>query len=97
MKEYVWKVKETSINEETEQETSFTHTVRLSCSYLTGKAVIMIDGTEFNISTRPFGLRGTNQVFRLGELAAVIDFPKKGAPQIVVGGKSLQAGEYYEA
>ena len=97
MKKYIWKIKETTINEETEQQIDFTHTVRLSCSYLTGKAIITIDGTEFNIGTRPLGLRGSNQVFRLGEMAAIIDFPKKGAPTVIIDGTRLASGETYGA
>lgn len=96
MKQYSWTVKERTINEETEQPMDLTHTVRLSCSCLTGRAIITIDGAEFNISTRPLGLRGTNQVFRLGETAAIIDFPKKGAPAIVIDGVRLSSGEAYE-
>ena len=49
-----------------------------------------IDGDEFNISTRPLGLRGTNQVFRLGECAAILDFAKKGAPNVIVDGTPLE-------
>ena len=67
------------------------------CSYLTGKAIITIDGDEFNISTRPFGLKGTNQVFRLGEMAAIIDFPKKGEPDIVIDGKYVRSGKNYNS
>jgi len=91
MKRYDWKIKEDTVNEETEEAVEVTHTVSLRCSNLTGKALITIDGTEFNISARPFGLKGTNQVFRLGEMAAIIDFPKKGAPVIVIDGDRLQA------
>ena len=56
---------------------------------LTGKAIITIDGTEFNISAKPFSLRGTNQMFRLGEMAALLDFPKKGEPRIVIDGEAV--------
>lgn len=65
------------------------HTVSLSAALWRGKAIITIDGTEFNISSRPFSLRGTNQMFRLGETAAMLNFPKKGAPEIVVEGTPL--------
>ena len=50
------------------------HKVVLTCSPLTGKAIITIDGTEFNISVRPLTLRGTQQMFRLGEMPAGSDF-----------------------
>ena len=86
---YTWETTETLLCEETEQEQTLTHTVSLRCSNLTGKAKITIDGTEFDISTRPLGLRGTNQMFRLGEQAALLDFPKKGAPRIIVDNEPL--------
>ena len=60
-----------------EQETEGErHEVALTYSYLTGKAVVEIDGMSFDISTKPFALRGTNQAFRLGEEMAVLDFPR---------------------
>ncbi|MBQ9112115.1 MAG: hypothetical protein IJY08_00880 [Clostridia bacterium] len=83
-KKYEWEVKE-ALEEGGEK----THTVSLVCSMLTGKAVITIDGDEFDISVKPFSLRDTNQVFRLGEEAAVIDFPKKGDPTVTVGGEVI--------
>ena len=86
---YTWETTETTICEETEEEMTVTHTVSLRVSFLTGKAKITIDGTEFDISTRPMGLRGTSQMFRLGEQAALLDFPKKGAPNILVDGEPL--------
>ena len=89
MKRYDWKIKEDTVNEETEEAMEVPHTVSLRCSTLTGKAIITIDGTDFNISTRPFGLRGTNQVFRLGDVAAILDFPKKGAPAVIVDQQKL--------
>ena len=63
------------------------HKVALTCSPLTGKAIITIDGTEFNISVRPLTLRGTQQMFRLGEMPAMLNFPKSGAPEILLDGK----------
>ena len=96
-KTYNWEIIEKTVNEETEEEITVPHTVSLKCSYLTGKALITIDGTEFNIGTRPFGLGGTNQVFRLGELAAIIDFPKGGAPVIVINSERISSGSTYEA
>ena len=47
------------------------HTVSLTYSTLSGKAVITIDGDTFDISTKPFRLRGTNQAFKLGDEKAV--------------------------
>ena len=94
-KEYKWNIDEQVTNVETEQEETVTHSVVLVCSNLTGKAVITIDGTKFDISTRPFGLKGTNQVFRLGDMAAIIDFPKSGDPDIVIDGKYVRSGKDY--
>lgn len=96
-KNYNWEIEEQAINPETEKEETVIHKVSLTCSYLTGKAIITIDGSEFNISTRPFGLRGTNQVFRLGDMAAIIDFPKSGEPDIVIDGKYVRSGEPYNS
>lgn len=96
-KKYTWEIDEQVINVETEKEETVTHKVSLVCSNLTGKAVITIDGDEFDISVRPFGLKGTNQVFRLGDMAAIIDFPKSGEPDIVINGKYVRSGEDYKA
>ncbi len=83
-KKYNWKVEEiTSENE------AKIHGISLVCSRLTGKAVITIDGDEFDISVKPFSLRGTSQVFRLGEQAATIEFPKSGEPILSVGGEKI--------
>ncbi len=71
------------------------HTVKLTCSALTGKAIVTIDGDEFNISTAPLRLRGTSQVFRLGEKQAILDFPKHGDPDIVVDGVYVHSGKQY--
>lgn len=97
MKEYTWEIKENTVNEETGEDVECLHTVSLRCSMLSGKARITIDGTEFDIGARPFGLRGTNQAFRLGEMAAMLDFPKKGAPDIVIDGVSARTGLPYQA
>ena len=88
---YTWNVNEPEIDDESGEATGkiIEHTVTLRCSLLWGKAVVTIDGSEFDISTRPFGLRGTNQMFRLGELAAMLDFPKKGNPTITVNGAEV--------
>ena len=97
MKQYSWEIKEDTVNEETEEQIEVVHQVSLRCSMLSGKALITIDGTEFNIGTRPFALRGSNQVFRLGEMAATIDFPKKGEPVIILDGARLESGKRYDA
>ena len=79
------------INEPTEEEggEDILHTVSLKCSNLTGKAIVTIDGTEFDISVRPLSLKGTSQMFRLGELPALLEFSKKGAPAIVLDGERI--------
>ena len=71
------------------------HKVSLTYSMLFGKAVITIDGDEFDISTGFGKLRGTNQLFKLGESAAIIDFPKKGAPEIYIDGVGVKSGKRY--
>ena len=96
-KNYSWEIEEQVTNIETEKEDTVIHKVSLICSNLSGKAIITIDGTEFDISVKPFGLKGTNQVFRLGEMAAMIDFPKKGEPDIVLDGKYVRSGKPYGA
>lgn len=95
-KKYTWDIEENTRNEETGEEQVVNHSVALTCSMLTGKAMITIDGTDFNISTRPLSLRGTNQVFRLGDMAAIIDFPKKGDPDIVIDGVCVRSGKKYQ-
>ena len=85
-KNYKWEAKEIDENGK-----EILHTVSLVCSMLTGKAVITIDGDEYDISVKPFGLRGTNQMFRLGESPAVIEFPKKGEPTVTVDGERLSS------
>ena len=64
------------------------HKVSLEYAMLWGKAIVEIDGDRFDISTGPFKLRGTSQMFKLGESAAILDFPKKGVPDIIVDGVS---------
>ncbi|MBE6536252.1 MAG: hypothetical protein E7677_06525 [Ruminococcaceae bacterium] len=83
-KKYTWK-----ITESVESGESVEHTVKLTCSFITGKALINIDGDEYDISVKPFSLRGTSQVFRLGEEAAVVEFPKKGEPRVLVEGELI--------
>ncbi len=83
-KKYNWKY-----TEQTEGGESVQHEISLLCSNFTGKAIITIDGDEYDIGVKPFSLRGTSQMFRLGEEAAVVEFPKKGAPTVTVGGEKL--------
>lgn len=94
-KKYEWKYTEEVTEELEEGQTgepetkTVEHTVELVCSMLTGKAIVTIDGDEFDISVGFMKLRGTNQMFRLGESAALLDFPKKGDPRVIVDGKEL--------
>ncbi len=69
------------------------HKVSLVYSMLTGKALVTIDGTEFDISVGFGKLRGTSQVFRLGDEAALLDFPKKGIPDIYIDGVGVNSGK----
>ncbi len=71
------------------------HKVALNYSMLLGKAIITIDGDEFDISAGFGKLRGTNQLFKLGDSAAVIDFPKKGAPEVYIDGVGVRSGKKY--
>lgn len=90
-KTYVWEFKEEIRNEnDGEGAEEILHTVKLTCSMLLGKAVITIDGDEYDISTKPFALRGTEQMFRLGELPAVVEFPRNGEPVVKVNGEALK-------
>ncbi|MBQ8140196.1 MAG: hypothetical protein IJ038_00685 [Clostridia bacterium] len=69
------------------------HKVSLLYSMLTGKAVVTIDGDKFDISTGFLKLRGTNQVFKLGEEAAILDFPKRGEPDVYINGVGVNSGK----
>ena len=71
------------------------HKVSLLYSMLTGKAIVTIDGDEFDISAGFGKLRGTSQVFRLGEEAAMLDFPKRGKPDIYIDGVGVNSGAKY--
>ena len=73
-----------------EEDMEKLHTVTLSCSNFTGKAIVTIDGDEYDISVKPFGLKGTNQMFRIGEAPAVLEFPKKGEPTVTVEGRKIE-------
>ena len=90
MSKYTWNIKETIQTEENE-EVDIMHKIVLSCSFVTGRAIITIDGDEYNISVKPFKLRGTSQMFRLGEMPAVIDFPKSGKPAVKIGNETYEA------
>ena len=83
-KKYYWEIPENETDPETGEATGniITHKVELVCSNLTGKALITIDGTEFNISEKPFSLKKLEQMFRLGDMPAIIRFDKKGIPNI---------------
>ena len=86
------KIYKWDINEPAEEQggADTLHTVTLKCSNLTGKAIVVIDGDEYDVSVKPFGLKGTNQVFRLGDSPAILDFPKKGEPTVTVDGIQIQ-------
>ena len=79
MAKLVWKIAEEGKD----------HEVSLDYSMVLGKAIIKIDGDSFDISTGPFRLRGTSQVFRLGESQAIINFPSRGKPTIVFDGETV--------
>ncbi|MBO5415815.1 MAG: hypothetical protein J6A83_04220 [Clostridia bacterium] len=69
------------------------HKVSLTYSMLTGKAIVTIDGDEFDISVGFMKLRGTEQVFKLGDEAAILDFPKKGEPEVYIDGVGIHSGK----
>ena len=75
-KKLYWEYDEPETDAESGEATGNTikHTISLTYSYMSGKAVVTIDGTQFNISERPFALKGTEQVFRLGDSAALLRF-----------------------
>ena len=83
-KKYYWEIPENETNIETGEETGniVTHKIELTCSNLTGKILISIDGTNFDISEKPFSLKKVEQMFRLGEMPALISFNNQGAPVI---------------
>ncbi len=84
-KDYKWVIKGVDT-----EESDRIHIVRLTCSNFTGKAIVSIDGDEYDISVKPLGLKGTNQVFRIGECPAVLEFPKKGEPTVSVEGEKIE-------
>ena len=58
-KKYYWEISENETDIETGEETGniITHKIELTCSNLTGKILISIDGTKFDISEKPFSLK----------------------------------------
>ena len=85
-KKYYWEIPEEETDYETGEKTGniITHKIELICSNLTGKIVITIDGTKFDISEKPFSIKKVEQMFRLGELPAIIRFDNTCVPQITV-------------
>ena len=85
-KKYYWEIEEETTDEETGEATGDVklHKVELVCSNLTGKAIVTINGTEFDISEKPLKLAGSEQAFRLGDMAALLSFHQKGAPTITI-------------
>ena len=94
-KKYYWEVEEAQTDMETGEPTGemLTHKVELKCSKITGKAVVTINGAKFDISEKPFSLAGTEQMFRLGDMPALLSFKKKGAPTITVDGQVIERKE----
>ena len=89
-KKLYWEYSEPETDIETGEATGNTvvHTVSLSYSYLSGKAVVSIDGTDFNISERPLALKGTEQLCRIGDSPALLRFEGK-MPTITVENETL--------
>ena len=90
-KYYYWQIEEDIIDEETGELSGKTvlHEIELTCSKISGKAIINIDGKEFDISEKPFSLAGSQQAFRLGDMAAMLSIPKKGTPYIVIDNNTI--------
>lgn len=92
-KKYFWEIEEAETDIESGEPTGnmLTHKVELVCSNLTGKAIITINGIKFDISEKPFKLSGTEQMFKLGGMPALLSFKKKGAPTISVDNTVYEA------
>ena len=92
-KKYYWEIEEEETDLESGELTGSikTHKVELVCSNFSGKAIVTINGLKFDISEKPFSLAGTEQMFKLGDMAAVLSFKKKGAPTITVENKTIEA------
>ena len=90
-KNLFWEYNEPETDIETGELTgnTLTHTISRSYSYLSGKALVTIDGSEFNISERPFALKGTEQMFRLGDSAALLRF-EAGEPTVTVDNEIIK-------
>ena len=73
------------------------HTVVLKFSRLTGRTLISINGSEFNISHSPFYyLKERREIFRIAEeKQAILVIPTFGAPDIVVDRKFVGSGKPY--
>lgn len=91
-KKYYWEIEEIQVDEETGEPNGETklHKIELVCSKLSGKAIVTINGTKFDISEKPFSLAGSEQVFRLGEMAALLSFPPKSSPTITIDNEVIQ-------
>ena len=91
-KKYYWEIEEAETDLETGEPTGnmLTHKVELVCSRITGKAIVTINGVKFDISEKPFSLGGTEQIFRLGDMPALLSFKKKGDPTITVDGNIIE-------
>ncbi len=92
-KKYYWEIEEEETDMENGEPTGniLTHKVELICSNLTGKALITINGVQFDISEKPFKLNGTQQMFKLGSMPAMLFFKKKAAPTITVDNREYEA------
>ncbi len=71
------------------------HKVSLVYSMMMGKAIVNIDGDAFDISAGFGKLKGTNQIFKLGDVAAMLDFPKRGTPEVYIDGVGVRSGKEY--
>lgn len=92
-KKFYWEIEEEETDIESNEPTGnmLTHKVELTCSNITGKAIITINGTRFDISEKPFSLAGTEQMFKLGSMPAMLSFKKKGVPTITVDNQVYEA------
>ena len=90
-KKYYWEIEEAETDMESGEPTGnmLTHRVELVCSNITGKAIVTINGAKFDISEKPFKLAGTEQMFRLGDMPALLSFKKKGEPTITIDGEIM--------
>ncbi len=91
-KKYYWEINEELTDAETGEITGEQklHKVSLTCSRLSGKAVVSINDTKFDISEKPFSLGGVEQMFRLGDMAALLRFSKKAVPSIIIDNEVIE-------